>query len=99
MSDEGMGRPIEAYEERWLESVEPTYGGYKFPYDEDPQSVGDEKMPLNMTAVAESRMRGMSDEQLSRVVVAAGIMFQESSEEVGMIQCLFVATEMERRRQ
>lgn len=100
MSDEGTGRPIEAWEEtNYARRMATEYGSYKFPYDEDPQDVTLERLPLNVADVVSSRMRGMSSEELERVVVAAGIMFQESAEGVGIVRCLFVATEMERRRQ
>ena len=96
MSDEGMGRPTEAWEEK-IEAVPITADQViKWPYDVEVEI--DPRVPLNAAVVVISRMKGMTDAQLSRVVTAACILYQESSENTGMIPCLYTATEIERWR-
>jgi hypothetical protein len=96
MSDEGMGRPTEAWEEH-IEGV-PIMAEQiiKWPYEAEVEVEPDQ--PLNARDVITSRMRGMDNAQLARVVTAACILFQETSENTTMIQCLYTATEMERWR-
>jgi hypothetical protein len=94
--DEGMGRPTEAWEER-IEAVPITAQQIiKWPYEAEVEIEPDQ--PLNRRDVIVSRMKGMDDEQLARVVTAACILYQESAEGVPMMACLFTATEMERSR-
>lgn len=95
--DEGMGRPTEAWEER-IEGVEVIQVDHtiKWPYESEVEAIPVKQIPLNATDVVISRMRGMSQEQLARVITAAGILYWETSEAEGMIQCLYTATEMER---
>jgi hypothetical protein len=93
--DEGMGRPMEAWEEK-IEGAVPIMADstIKWPYEAEVEI--DPSIPLNVADVISGRMRGMTDEQLARVVTAACILYQETSEGVGMIPCIYTATEMEK---
>lgn len=97
--DEGMGRPTEAWEEH-MEGVVPILPDrtIRWPYESEVEAIPAKQLPLNVRDVVISRMRGMSQEQLARVITAAGILYWETSEAEGMIQCLYTATEMERWR-
>jgi hypothetical protein len=97
LSDEGMGRPMEAWEER-IEGAVPIQVDrtIKWPYEVEVEA--ESNIPLNARDIVISRMRGMGDAQLSRVITAAGILYWETSESVGMIACLYTACEMERWR-
>lgn len=93
--DEGMGRPTEAWEER-IEGAIPIMADrtIRWPYEAEVEV--DPQIPLNAADIIISRMRGMTDEQLARVITAAGILYYETSEGVGMIPCLYTTMMMER---
>src|SRR4030095_14999565 len=99
MSDEGMGRPMEAWEER-IEGAVPIQADriIKWPYEPMEWWEVEQQIPLNARDMVIRWMREMNDEQLSRVIIAAGILWYETSESTGMIACLYTACGMERSR-
>jgi hypothetical protein len=98
MSDEGMGRPTEAWEEH-IEAV-PIVADrvIKWPYEPMEWWEVEQEIPLNARDMVIRWMRDMDNEQLSRVIIAAGILWYETSESTGMIACLYTACGMERSR-
>jgi hypothetical protein len=94
--DEGMGRPTEAWEER-IEGV-PIMPDRTIRWPYEAEIEVEPNIPLNAGDLVISRMRDMSNEQLTRVIIAAGILWWETSEDVWMRECLYTATQMERYR-
>jgi hypothetical protein len=96
MSDEGMGRPDEVYE-RLQVAVPPYQYEVPIPYGVKAEDLEfDTKTPLNVRDVVVSRMRGMDDAALSRFVTAACVLYWNTSEETSIMDCLFMASELER---
>jgi hypothetical protein len=93
--DEGMGRPMEAWEER-IEGAIPVMADrtIRWPYEAEVEVL--HEIPLNVRDVVISQMKSMSNDQLSRVIIAAGILWWETSESVGMLDCLYTSIQFER---
>jgi hypothetical protein len=94
--EEGMGRPTEAWEEH-IEAV-PIVPDRTIRWPYEAEIEVDPNIPLNAVDVVVRRMRDMSNEQLARVIIAAGILWWETGEDVWMRDCLYTACEMEQWR-
>ena len=96
MTDEGMGRPEEAYE-RYHDPAPTEAYAVPVPYGYRADELNfSTNVPLNMRDVVVSRMRGMDEAGLSRFITAACVMYWESSENVSILECLYKASELER---
>ncbi len=55
-----------------------------------------EQVPLNVSAVVSSRLRGMDPDEVARVVLAAAVLYEHTPEEVNIWTCLYEAIVWER---
>lgn len=72
--------------------------GFRSAWDMEDALLGRLQIPLNVRDVVSSRMRGMDDEQLERVITAAGLLYWETGESTTMLECLYAAVEYERNQ-
>jgi hypothetical protein len=96
MSDDGMGRPEEVYEQLHV-AVPPYMYEVPIPYGAKAEDLDfDVKIPLNVRDVVVSRMRGMDMEALSRFITVGCVLYWNTGEGVSILECLYKASELER---
>lgn len=98
MSDEGMGRPQEAYEELH-EPLELSESTYEVPVPYGAQVIEldvDIPIPLNAFEITLQYLTQLGDKALARVMTTAVILYWSTGEGTDMAACLWKARELER---